>query len=108
MDNNFIENLKDIIRRYENDDEQQHAAANQWKLAAELLMDDCRALHGHIESLNDYLVSMRLCNERKRADELAKRIDKAIEFIENIRCKGIVTISTAAGIYKILNGKDGE
>lgn len=131
MDNNFIKNLKDIIRRYENDDEQQHAAAKQWKLAAEMLMDDCRALLNTTLSMDDAVEKMvnaindrdkkisvlksritelermtdPLFNETARANELAKRIDEAIFYVDE--CAGIHK-NYATNLIKILNGRDGE
>jgi hypothetical protein len=63
--NGLIENLKDIIRRYENDDECQHKTAKQWKLAAELLLEDCKLLQSIIACRTDGISKMVNCvNDR--------------------------------------------
>lgn len=136
MDNNFIENLKDIIRRYENDDERQHTAAKQWKLAAELLLEDCERLAFERNALRSELNSRRwdlngkidgqaespkeceatiaklrsrmLFNETQRANELAKRIDQAINHINYYRNSHGLTVNEINNVLIILNGKDGE
>lgn len=136
-----IANLKDIIRRYENDDECQHKSAQQWKLAAELLLEDCKLLQSIIEyrtggiskmvncvsdrdieisslrltidALNDRIAELKrmtdpLFNESQRADELAKRIDQAFEFIKSRKGDSGMYPNEVRNLIKILNGKDGE